>query len=199
MVAVVLWIAHTHAIEVIDNTPRLAFLSPEPSSGKSRALEICELLVARPLMTINATPAYLIRRLAQEEGHPPTLLYDEIDTVFGPLAYGNEAVRGLINAGYRRGATSGRCVVRGNVTETEDFPAFAAVAMAGLHDLPDTIMSRSIVIPMRRKTEFEHVEPYRSRTHGKAALVVCLRNSKVCFGYADSDRAGVAGDRGTSG
>ncbi len=31
------------------------------------------------------------------------------------------------------------------------------------------------------------------------ALVVCLRNSKVCFGYADSDRAGVAGDRGTSG
>jgi len=32
-----------------------------------------------------------------------------------------------------------------------------------------------------------------------AALVVCLRNSKVCFGYADSDRAGVAGDRGTAG
>jgi len=32
-----------------------------------------------------------------------------------------------------------------------------------------------------------------------AVLVVCLRNSKVCFGYADSDRAGVAGDRGTSG
>jgi len=30
-------------------------------------------------------------------------------------------------------------------------------------------------------------------------LVVCLRNSKVCFGYADSDRAGVAGDRGTAG
>jgi len=171
LVAVVLWIAHTHAIEVIDNTPRLAFLSPEPSSGKSRALEICELLVARPLMTINATPAYLIRRLAQEEGHPPTLLYDEIDTVFGPLAYGNnEAVRGLINAGYRRGATSGRCVPRGNVIETEDFPAFAPVAMAGLHDLPDTIMSRSIVIRMRRKTESEHVEPYRPRIHKEAAL-----------------------------
>ncbi len=30
-------------------------------------------------------------------------------------------------------------------------------------------------------------------------LVLCLRNSKVCFGYADSDRAGVAGDRGTAG
>jgi len=30
-------------------------------------------------------------------------------------------------------------------------------------------------------------------------LVVCLRNSKVCFGCADSDRAGVAGDRGTAG
>ena len=35
--------------------------------------------------------------------------------------------------------------------------------------------------------------------HHYAALVVCLRNSRVCFGYADSDRAGVAGDRGTAG
>jgi len=33
----------------------------------------------------------------------------------------------------------------------------------------------------------------------QATLVLCLRNSKVCFGYADSDRAGVAGDRGTAG
>src|SRR5262245_173328 len=35
-----LWIVHTHLMEKWDSTPRLAFLSPEPGSGKSRALEI---------------------------------------------------------------------------------------------------------------------------------------------------------------
>ncbi len=99
-VAVTLWTAHTHAIEVFDNTPRLAFLSPEPASGKSRALEICDLLVARPLITINASAAYLMRRIAEEEGHPPAVLYDEIDTVFGPMAYGrNEETQGHLNRG----------------------------------------------------------------------------------------------------
>jgi predicted ATPase len=31
--------AHTHLMEAWDSTPRIAFLSPEPGSGKSRALE----------------------------------------------------------------------------------------------------------------------------------------------------------------
>ena len=43
-----LWIAHAHLMEAWESTPRIAFLSPEPSSGKTRALEITELLVPRP-------------------------------------------------------------------------------------------------------------------------------------------------------
>ncbi len=39
-VAVVLWDAHAHLMDCFDSTARLAFLSPEPGSGKSRALEI---------------------------------------------------------------------------------------------------------------------------------------------------------------
>jgi hypothetical protein len=41
----VLWIAHTRLLDVWESTPRIAFLSPEPSSGKSRALEVTEPLV----------------------------------------------------------------------------------------------------------------------------------------------------------
>ncbi len=48
-VAHTLWIAHTHAMERWDSTPRIAFLSPEPGSGKSRCLEVSELLVPRPV------------------------------------------------------------------------------------------------------------------------------------------------------
>ena len=164
LVAATLWAAHTHALDAFDTTPRLALLSPEPGSGKTRALEILELLVVRPLLTVNVTPAYLFRKVADEAG-APTLLYDEIDTVFGPKAKDNEDIRGMLNAGYRRGATAGRCVIKGKSVETEELPAYAAVALAGLDDLPDTIMTRSIVIRMRRRAPHEHVQSYRRRVH----------------------------------
>ena len=75
-VACTLWAAHAHAMEAWDSTPRLAFLSPEPGSGKSRALEITELLVPRPIAAVNVTPAYLFRKVADPLGRP-TILHDE--------------------------------------------------------------------------------------------------------------------------
>ena len=62
----------------------------------------------------------------------PTILYDEIDTVFGPKAKENEEIRGLLNAGHRRGAVAGRCVVRGTIVTTEEISAYCAVALAGI-------------------------------------------------------------------
>ena len=155
-----LWIVHAHAMEAWDSTPRIAFLSAEPGSGKTRALEVSELLVPNPVEAVNVTPAYLFRKVG--EG-PPTILYDEIDTVFGAKAKDNEEIRGLLNAGHRRGAVAGRCVMRGQTVETEEIPAYCAVALAGLGWLPDTLMSRSIVIRMRRRSPSEAIEPYRRR------------------------------------
>ena len=163
-VASVLWTAHTHAVDRFESTPRLAYLSPEPGSGKSRALEVLELLCPRPIHAVNATPAYLFRKVSDDAGLP-TILFDEIDTVFGPKAKENEEVRGMLNAGHRRGAVSGRCVIRGKTVDTEELPAFCAVALAGLGDMPDTIMSRSIVIRMRRRAPDEPIEAFRHRVH----------------------------------
>jgi 5S rRNA maturation endonuclease (ribonuclease M5) len=77
-IAHTLWIAHAHLMEAWDSTPRIAFLSPEPGSGKTRALEVSEILVPNPVEAVNVTPAYLFRKVGAEEG-PPTILYDEID------------------------------------------------------------------------------------------------------------------------
>jgi hypothetical protein len=85
--------------------------------------------------------------------------------VFGPRAKENEEIRGLLNAGHRRGAVAGRCVVKGKIVVTEEIPAYCAVALAGLGDLPDTILSRSIIVKMRRRAPDEPVEPYRRRIH----------------------------------
>ncbi len=168
LVAHVLWIAHTWFMDAWESTPRIAFLSPEPGSGKSRALEVSELLVPRPVHAVNTTPAYLFRKVSDPDG-APTILYDEIDTVFGPRAKDNEDVRGMLNAGHRRGATAGRCVVRGKVVETEELPAYCAVALAGLNDLPDTLMTRSVVIRMRRRAPGERIEPWRLRINAPDA------------------------------
>jgi Protein of unknown function (DUF3631) len=175
-VAHTLWVAHTHLMDAWESTPRIAFLSPEPGSGKTRALEITETLVPRPVEAINATPAYLFRKVSDPDGLP-TVLYDEIDTVFGPRAKdNNEEIRAILNAGHRRGAIAGRCVVRGKVIETEELPAYCAVALAGLGNLPDTILTRSIVIRMRRRAPTEHVEPYRRRMHASQGNILrdCL-------------------------
>jgi hypothetical protein len=137
-------------------------------------LEITELLVPRPVVAVNVTPAYLFRKVADEAGKP-TVLFDEIDTVFGPKARDNEEIRGLLNAGHRRGAVAGRCVMRGKIVETEELPAYCAVAMAGLGALPDTILTRSVIIRMRRRAPGEHVEPYRRRLYEKEGEALCER------------------------
>jgi len=162
-VAHALWVIHTHLMDKWDSTPRIAFLSAEPASGKTRALEITELLVPNPVMAVNVSPSYLFRKVGAEER--ATILYDEIDTVFGPKAKENEEIRGLLNAGHRRGAKAGRCAVRGKEIVPEEIHAFSALALAGLGWLPDTILTRSIIIRMRRRHAGETVEPYRQRIH----------------------------------
>lgn len=93
-VAHVLWIAHTHGMEAWESTPRLAFLSPEPGSGKSRALEVTELLVPRPCESVSVTAAFLFRKISDEAGRP-TILFDEVDTVYGPKAQPHEELRAI--------------------------------------------------------------------------------------------------------
>ena len=162
-VAHTLWVVHAHLMDKWETTPRIAFLSPEPASGKTRALEITELLVPKPVAAVNVSPAYLFRKVGGDQ--PVTILFDEIDTVFGPKAKENEEIRGLLNAGHKRGAVAGRCVVRGNAIQTEEVSAYSAVALAGLGELPDTILSRSVIVRMRRRHRGEAVEPYHRRIH----------------------------------
>lgn len=161
-VAVALWDAHAHLIDCLDSTPRIAFLSPEPGSGKSRALEVMETLVPNRMMAANATANAMFRAVSATETRP-TILFDEVDAIFGPAAGGDEQLRAFINAGHRRGASTWRCVGDGSNQTPTEFPSFCAVAMAGLGSLPDTILTRSVIVRMRRRAPNEHVEAWRKR------------------------------------
>lgn len=161
-VAVTLWAAHAHMVGHFHTTPRLALLSPEPGSGKTRVLEVLELLTPNTLFAFSASVPAIFRTLSDRQ---TTMLFDEVDTVFGKRGKDdqNEDLRALLNAGYRRGAKIPRCV--GAQHEVRQFDVFAAVALAGLGDLPDTVMTRSVIVRMRRRAPSEHIEPYRARTH----------------------------------
>jgi hypothetical protein len=158
-IAATLWAAHTHAVDAFESTPRLAVLSPEPGSGKTRLLEALDLVVVAPLAVLSASVAAIFRVI---EAESPTLLFDEVDAIFGSKrSDGAEDLRALLNAGHRKGAQVPRVV--GKQMEVHLFPVYAPVALAGLGDLPDTLMSRSVILRMRRRAPDEIVEPFRRR------------------------------------
>ncbi|TSE00670.1 DUF3631 domain-containing protein [Skermania sp. ID1734] len=161
LVAVVLWVAATHCTSAFEYAPRLVIRSAEKRSGKSRLLEVVDPLVHSPLRAVNATVAFIFRSL--DEDPPPTLLFDECDTIFGSkkVAEQNEDLRGLLNAGFQRGLPFGRTV--GPMHTPAEFSTFAMAALAGIGRMPDTIEDRAVVIVMRRRKPSEVVQPYRTR------------------------------------
>ncbi|MGW4727603.1 DUF3631 domain-containing protein [Streptomyces shenzhenensis] len=158
--AVTLWVAATHLQSAWQHAPRLAVVGPAKRCGKSRLLDVLTETVHEPMLTINTTPAAVFRSITEE---PPTLLVDEADTIFGTpkQAEKNEEMRGLLNVGHQRNRYVTRVV--GNDHTPHRFATFAMAAIAGIGDLPDTIMDRSVVIRMRRRAEGETVRPFRSR------------------------------------
>ena len=169
--AIVLWIAATHAAPAWNCAPRLDVTSPVKRCGKSRLLDIIEATSHDPLLTVNISPAALVRSISDD---PPTLLLDEADTVFGPKAGdSHEDLRGIINAGHSRN----RPYIRWDMMarKPENCPTFAMAALAGIGSLPDTITDRAVVVKMRRRAPGEVVDRYRDRRDGAPLKALGLR------------------------
>jgi hypothetical protein len=148
---------HSHAFEAAEATPRLSIQSAEKQSGKTRLLELLDLLARSPLQVASISSAAMFRIIA---GGPTTLLIDEVDSIFDRRGSGAEDLRGLLNAGYRRGGAVLRASGKRGVTR---FDVFAPVALAGIGRLPDTVQDRSIVLRMKRRGSGESVEKLRRR------------------------------------
>ena len=173
IVAVALWIAHTHAIERADATPYLAVSSPEKQSGKTRLLE-CLQLLAHDCSGIAITPTASTIYRSLEAAPGATLLLDELDAVFRDRSDRYEEVRAVINAGHRRGATVPRSVPGPkNSWGVKQFPVFGPKALAGIGKLPDTVTDRAIPVRMLKRKRSEPITKFRQRTAaGEAASIV---------------------------
>jgi hypothetical protein len=160
LTAVTLWVAATHIQPALQHAPRLAVVGPAKRCGKSRLLDVITETVREPLITVNTSPAVVFRAIGDD---PPTLLVDEADTIFGSIkaAEKNEELRGLLNAGHQRNRPALR--ISGPEHKPQAFPTFAMAALAGIGDLPDTVMDRAVVIRMQRRKDGERVDQFRSR------------------------------------
>ena len=76
-------------------------------------------------------------------------------------------------------------MIRGKLVETEELPAYCAVMMAGLNDLPDTIMSRCVVVRMKKRAPSQETRPWLLRIDGPLGLEL----GKRLADWADSARS----------
>jgi Protein of unknown function (DUF3631) len=152
-------VLHTWAFKAAHATPYLAVESPEKQSGKTRLLEVLELVCRNATQVASITAAALFQTVANGT---PTLLIDEADAIFGGNSDRNEDLRGVLNAGNAPGSK----VIRGGRDgKPISYGVFCPKVIAGIATgkLPDTIRDRAIVIAMDRKLKSQRVERMRHR------------------------------------
>jgi len=143
--AIAVWVAHSYVFDLAYATPYLHAHSPEPGSGKTTLLDVLGVLVKNPIDADNLTEATLFRLV---EAKTPTLLFDEVDAVFGKKnSDSTEGIRQVLNSGYRKGRKAWRCVPPSH--EVRPFNVFCPKALSGLRELPGTLAHRSIPIAMK--------------------------------------------------
>ena len=181
------WVAHTWCLSAAYVTPYIFVTSATPASGKTRLLEVLQLIVAKPLMAGSISAAALMRTCDAEE---PTLLLDESDASFkGDREYA-EALRGLLNTGYTQSGHATRLVFQGNQWVTKQFKTWSPKCLAGIGDhLPDTVRTRSIVIRLKRKKADEPVTRFFLRdATAEAAELRAAWPEWAAHNVADLDR-----------
>jgi hypothetical protein len=177
--ALALWIMHAHAFEASEGfTPYIQITSPTRESGKTTLIDVLEALVPNPLRADSATAAAIYRAVdvgrgrGEPKGAVPTLFLDELDTVFGghvPKTGNAEALRQVLNSGFKR---EGRTLVcEGDQHTPMSFSTYCPKVLAGIGQLPDTVTSRCIPIPMMRATRAEvaRLESARAKSLRKLA------------------------------
>jgi hypothetical protein len=164
---IALWIMHTWVVDQADYTPYIYLHSPVMRCGKTQVQKVVEPLVKNPLRTCNVSEAALYREI--EDSHP-TLLWDEIDSIFGSrkTSEANENKRALLNAGHERGMRAIRMERSSGGFQKISFDPFCPKILAGIGRLPDTIVDRSIPILIHRRLKTQPCQKYRRQDRAAA-------------------------------
>ena len=160
---IALWAAHTHVFEAFCSTAPRTSRSHPPRRGRGRQ-------DSSKRSSFSSANRYRPRHFHAAlfrviDDKRPTLLIDEVDAVFGKKSP-REELRGILNAGYRQGATTHR-MGGSNNTQLQTFSVYCPKGFAGIGDcLPDTLSDRAISIRLKRRTRNVVIERFRLRDVG---------------------------------
>jgi hypothetical protein len=170
-----LYVLHTHLIKAASYTPYL-WISGGAGAGKTTLTDVLELLCRCPIGG-NIPNEALIERIDREQ---PTLLLDEVDTVF-TSSRRNDPLRATINEGYTRAA---RPFTRRRNTEVREFKIFCPKVLSGIDNsrLHPTIKSRCIPIEMKKhKPPKWLLKGYAMNARERLALLERIEAFRVRF------------------
>jgi putative DNA primase/helicase len=176
------WTLGTYVYDVFQVWAKAFLSSPERRCGKSTTLTVLEANISRALMASSISSSAVFRAV---DLWRPSLILDEADR----LPKDSEDLIAVINAGHmRRTAFVIRNVPVGDGYEPRKFSVWAPMVLAAIGRMADTIMDRSIVIPMRRKVSHERVDKVPADL-----FELCRSRRRQCLRWAlDSTPALVA-------
>src|SRR5262249_23757987 len=147
----------TYCYKEFEYTGYIFAHSTDPGSGKSRLLEILDLVVANSSGLLHQPTDAVLFRTADGK----TQLLDEVDSWVN-----GERLRGILNAGFRSGGIVERNEENNGKWTPIRFPVYAPRAMAGigLTILHGTTRDRTFIIEMVKQTRAERRERLRSRS-----------------------------------
>lgn len=149
------WVVGTYVMDVFDFAGYIFAYSPEPQSGKSRLLEVLELLVHKPSGILIAPTEAVLFRTADG-----TQLLDEVDSWRN-----KDELKSVLNAGFRLGGIVTRMRDEDSGYKAERFPVYGPRALAGIGTaiLDATTRDRCFMLEMFRQKKSERRERLRHR------------------------------------
>lgn len=163
------WSLLTYISPGLGAVPYVSVSGPH-GSGKSKILELLQQVVFRPMSTSSTSEAAIFRSL-HAFGH--TALLDEAERLRDPEMQG---VLSNLLAGYKRGGCATRCEAKGDgQILLRTFNVFGCKAFAAINEVPATLASRCIAVPMFRSPKGS-IKP-RLRVDDDASLWQRLRDS----------------------
>jgi Protein of unknown function (DUF3631) len=178
---VALWVGQSWIHQCGTYSPILGVTSAERDSGKSTLMGVVAFLVRRSLLSVGISAAALYRSI---EKWNPTFVVDEADDAF----VDNPDLRQVINSGWTRGQGVMRCDPDTN--EPRRFSTFCpkAIALKG-KKMPDTMLSRTIFVEMKRRLRSEKVDHFR---HLDDAGFARMRNQLARWAEDSGEALGAA-------
>jgi hypothetical protein len=147
------WVIGTYFHRLFYTYPYI-HLNGHPQSGKSQTLELTGSLAFNGELTFHCTPAYTIRAISSNHA---TCCVDEAERLNSAKDEESQAVRAMLNAGYKRGSFAGKAEpgAKKGKWEIRKFEAYSPKMFASIKDLNAVLKTRVIPITMVESADQE--------------------------------------------